>query len=472
MIAHGPGLASAAEVGSVERLVEMLSAKGIITAAEADDFKKQYGTPTVNEAAGGLKDAQVDGLVIDGILDKLKEIDRTKTKHWTNRLIFSGDMRLRYQADYFDKGNHQGFVDPNDLSATIPQETRHRGRFRVRLAAEGKVNDQFTSMVKISTGNETDPVSTNDTLGDYQNKDSVVFDQAYIRWMPDYFPLSVWGGRIQNPWLSTDLVWDTDLNFEGVAGTYSPQITQNLDGFLTLGAFQIDEFARTQKDKYLLGAQLGLASKLGNGLLGKIAAAYYDYKNVTGEGVAANCQSQTCESEPQFMQKGNTLFYLDPANTTVGLAANFKELNITGELDVSVFNPVHVILTGDYVKNIGYDSEDVARRVYGSTVNSAASDKQDQGYQFGLSVGYPQVRDSGQWKTYLFYKHLEADAVLDAFTDSDFHLGGTHCKGWILGGELGLGKNTWLTGRWLTSDAISGPQFSVDTLQIDLNVKY
>ena len=44
----------------------------------------------------------------------------------------------------------------------------------------------------------------------------------------------------------------------------------------------------------------------------------------------------------------------------------------------------------------------------------------------------------------MLYRYLERDAVLDAFTDSDFHLGGTDAKGYQLGFDLGLSRGAWL----------------------------
>ena len=81
-----------------------------------------------------------------------------------------------------------------------------------------KVADDWTAGLRLTTGNTTAPVSTNQTLGNSFNKYTVVFDQAYLKYDP-YRWLSVSGGRIPNPWFSTDLVWDDDLNFEGVAAT-------------------------------------------------------------------------------------------------------------------------------------------------------------------------------------------------------------------------------------------------------------
>ena len=65
-----------------------------------------------------------------------------------------------------------------------------------------------------------------------------------------------------------------------------------------------------------------------------------------------------------------------------------------------------------------------------------------------------------------------SDAVLDALTDSDFHLGGTNAKGFTVGGSYGVDDNAWLTLRWLSSDQIDGAPLSIDTLQFDLNTRF
>ena len=82
---------------------------------------------------------------------------------------------------------------------------------------------------------------------------------------------------------------------------------------------------------------------------------------------------------------------------------------------------------------------------------------------------YAQFND---WQLSLAYRYLEADATVDAFTDSDFHLGGTNNKGFILGAQYGLGKNTWLSARWMSSNEISGLPLAVDVLQLYFNAKF
>ena len=151
----------------------------------------------------------------------------------------------------------------------------------------------------------------------------------------------------------------------------------------------------------------------------------------------------------------------------MALASEFQELNFTGNLDIGFWDPVHIIFLGDFVTNIGFDRADVAART-----GNPNPEVWTTGYQIGLSVGYPELQKLGQWKVYLNYKFLGADAVVDAFTDADFHLGGTNAKGWIFGADLALYKNMWLSARWLTADEISGPPLEIDVIQMDLNVRF
>ena len=62
--------------------------------------------------------------------------------------------------------------------------------------------------------------------------------------------------------------------------------------------------------------------------------------------------------------------------------------------------------------------------------------------------------------------------MLDVFTDSDFGLGGTDTEGYILGFDIGVSKNAWLTTKWLSSNEIDGPPLSIDVLQLDLNTRF
>jgi hypothetical protein len=301
--------------------------------------------------------------------------------------------------------------------------------------------------------------------------------------------LTLTGGRMANPFFSTDLVWDDDLNFEGAAiKLVSDTFTGNSwRVFLTAGAFPIEEIELEDKDKWLYGAQLGFEHRPFWGLKYKIAAAYYDFEKMRGEPfVNAETSNPGVDwSVPKSRQKGNSVFVLHPLPPIdpdqpikYALASNFMEVNYTAMIDIDRFFPLHVIIWGDYVINTGYDNAKhlELRQIAEPTLTSV--EEQNEGYQLGIKVGYPKARDFGEWNVFFTSKRVEADAVLDAFTDSDFHGGGTDAKGYTVGFEMGLYKNVWLKTRYISTDEIydkPSPEYTrlaIDTLQIDINAEF
>lgn len=414
--------------------------------------------------------------------------DKFYKSSWTQRIRWGGDIRIRYQRDYFEPGN--AFLFSPDGPPFDPINTtvdRSRGRIRVRLGIEATVMEKDPDQnfgkvdvgVRLATGNEEDPISTNDTLGDYFNKDGIVLDRAYLKWtyQPDLpvmgkLPrVSISAGRIANPWYHTDLVWDSDLNFEGIALNLltDTRMANPLRGFFTVGLFPLQEEELAQRDKWLYGIQGGVEYKKAMGLSAKLGIAYYDYRHIDGEENEPFLKTKDYTA-PQYFKNSNSVWNiannpLNPWERLAALASDYNILNITGELDYDYWFPIHIILKADFAKNIGYEKEKVFER-------TGFDIEETLGYQVGLTVGYPKVMGFGEWNLSLAYKYLEADAVLDAFTDSDFHGGGTNAKGWVLKGELGLHRNLWLSARWLTADEIEGDPLSIDVLQLDLNASY
>jgi hypothetical protein len=101
--------------------------------------------------------------------------------------------------------------------------------------------------------------------------------------------------------------------------------------------------------------------------------------------------------------------------------------------------------------------------------NAATLRSGPDGWYVTTTFGDVDTRAPWAWNVSVGYKYLEPDAVPDAFTDSDFHLGGTNARGFIVGGSLGLFNNTWLTARWLSANEVFGPPMAIDVVQLDLN---
>lgn len=405
--------------------------------------------------------------------------DVNAVPEWLDRLKWEGDIRLRYQGDLFAERNAPEAVFQSigqNIDNTL--EDRHRERVRLRLALNASVGPGVDAGVRIATGNTADPVSTNQTLGTTGNKYSLVLDRAFLKLTPAE-DLTLWGGRMPNPFFSSDLVWDDDLNFEGAAVRYAPGALdpqRAFRPFVTAGVFPLQEIQESLgsrgHDKWLYGAQAGLEWVPGTRARFRLGAAYYHYENVTGIRNPALNDTFNNPSAPQFRQKGNSVFNIDnDGNNTTNLwalASDFRIGNLSLVADFADFYPVHVIASLDWARNFGFDRAAVLAR------SGQSLDGEVDGYQFRLTVGHPAFTylEDHEWQAFAGYRYLERDAVLDAFTDSDFHLGGTNHKGYFIGGSYALFKNTWLSAKWMSSDEISGLPLSIDVFQLDLNARF
>lgn len=393
---------------------------------------------------------------------------------WLGRISFDGDFRLRYQRDKFPMGNVTPAVyNPAGLSLIAnTTETHQYTRVQARLGMKAKVSDITYAAFRISTGSTTNPVSNNQTMGTGFNKYSMVLDRAYVHSDPFYW-LALNGGKMPNPWLSTDLVWDSDVSFEGFAAQFKPQFTDSWASFLTVGAFPYQDIERSNvisaNSKWLYGTQLGLTWAAPDTSNFQLGLALYRFQNVEGTPNATLGSHFYDKTAAQGMQKGNTLMYVNAVGDPViyGIASKFREVNLTAKMDWAIFDPIHVTFAADYVKNIGYKQDEISLRT-----GLAAPTPRINGHQTVLTVGVPKIRRSGEWQASVAYKYLERDAVLDALTDSDFHLGGTNAKGFIIGGSYGVDDNAWLSLRWISTDQIDGAPLAIDTLQLDLNTRF
>ncbi|WP_052263351.1 putative porin [Geobacter pickeringii] len=480
------------EKPDVAATIGRMRVMGAVSGDDADALEREYRSNYLSGAVGQMleeKEKESLPLVRSAVSADIDEKIGSQFKgQWWKNVKLTGDLRVRYEGDFFDKNNaqiekldsNQQPFSPGQLMNTT--NDRQRFRIRARLGVIAKVNDDVQAEVSLATGNTTDPVSTNQTLGDSLNKKTITLDKAYLKWSAAK-SADVWFGRFPNPFFSTDLVWDPDINFDGFAVTYQPKLSDSFSLFFNGGAFPIQEVELSQHDKWLLGGQAGVRYIQYQNFIAKAAVAYYTFENIQGKMNSSNpANTDNDYTAPLFMQKGNTIFNINSLNgrtAKYAYASKFKELNVNGSFDLGIWHPLHLVVYGDYVKNLGYDAKEV------STLLDPADpvrDAQTTGYQIGLSVGHSDTTDFGTWKIFGSYKYLERDAVVDAFTDSDFNLGGTNAKGWIVGGSFGLAKNVWLSTRWLTANEISqdhellGPSgpgpLSIDVFHLDLNAKF
>jgi hypothetical protein len=457
-----------------------------------------------------------------------------KYPEWAQRIRFYGDLRARYEGQFYPTGNDQGgaynfnaintgspydISDQTNSSYNAPtynaSQNRDRARLRMRLGADIDINDQFTAGIRLASGDSNSPVSTNQSLGTTGgnfSKYALWIDRAYARHEP-WNELTFSIGRFDNPfWSPTDLAWHKDLGFDGFAVQAKHEVAEGITPFIVAGAFPTynsdlnaginlvnvnsGQYEKVpSNDKWLFGAQIGVGAKFAPYSALRLSAAYYDFTNTQGRQ-SSLCvvvsSSDICDTDmtrPSFAQKGNTYrtlrnIFVDASNIDgtryqyFGLASQFRPVVVSGQLDLGEFHPVHVVLDGEYVNNTAFDRASIAAVAQNNIGPSVAGgppgvyDGGNQGWMGRVTVGHKEVKRLWDWNVHAGYKYLESDATVDAFVDSDFGLGGTNLKGYFIGGNLGISDNVWASLRWMSANNIAGSPYSVDVVQFDLNARF
>ena len=440
---------------------------------------------------------------------------------WTSRFRPFGDIRMRFQGDYFPDGNDDTGAFPNfnaintgapyDTSGTqfAPQynvnEDRERIRLRARFGTDIMLGNGFNGGVRLATGDSNSPTSTNQTLGgsggDF-SKYAIWLDRAFLSYDAgpgDGQELTFMAGRFDNPFFSTSIHWDDDIGFDGLALRGKVRLNNQVSTFFTAGYFPVyntdfnfasnqpSKFAST--DKWLTGAQIGIDWKIAEDWKTKFSVAYYGFDGVQGKlsdpftPLSASDAGNTDTTRPSFAQRGNTYIALrDIVPTSAnnfgnqyqyqyfGLASEFENLTLTGKLEYAGYDPVTLSLVGEVTKNLAFDVDEAT--AIGNRGSNGAYEGGDLAWYSAFQVGKPALEAFGDWQAAFGYRYVESDAVVDGFTDSDFGGGGTNVQGFTLGGNFALSPVVRLGLVWMSSNEIAGPPLSSDTLQFDINAKF
>ena len=530
-------------------LIRLLVEQGILKQDKADALiaqaqneaaqAKQAAASTAVVAAGpvaapgDVRVQYVPAAVRDQIRDQVKaEVMATAKQEnwaapntfpdWASRISFDGDIRLRDESRYYSGSNSNEIVDfaklnnngPYDVnpnsSTNLPpllntrEDRENLFRLRARLGMKALISPEWTAGIRIGTGSDNNPVSTTQTLGGGFAKKDIWLDQGYLNWKPTD-ELTLTGGRFANPFMSTDMLYSNDLNFDGVAAIFDHKLNRDWGVFGTVGAFPVEYtndtsssngFDKEDSDnKWLYGAQVGAKWAINSNNRLKGALAYYRFDDIEGQR-SSPCEpwagAPGCDSDgtrASFMQKGNSVFLLrditpNPLNPTttpqpqfVGLASEFNLLDLNVVWDADLPQDFKLRSQGNYIHNLGYDEGDMRKRSAGQIVNNLDSNGDIESganawmVQFTLGNAL-ELKKQGDWNMFAGYKYIQPDALPDGFNDSSFHLGGTNAKGYFIGGNYGLAKNVYATGRWMSTEAVYGAPFDIDVMQLEINTRF
>lgn len=386
----------------------------------------------VTKAELADKDVENKKMAMD-VVDKAlsKELKKTNLAG----VKFGGDVRLRYEGTGYD-------------DATVD---RNRYRFRLRVNVSKSIGYGLTGYFQFASGNTTlangqdlggESTSTNQTMGASWERKGAWIDQAYLTWTPDipghFFTFG--GGKFKNVFVQTagtPLVYDTDVNPEGFYQTFSKSFG-GVTPFFTMGQLLIKENS-SAKDAYMLAWQGGVTLPVGPAKA-TVSSSYYHYIRYTTNYKYAN---------------GNTVIRPAGSTTDVLAAGKFDSLGVMAKVNAKVHG-VPVEGNFEYYRNIN------------NMNHTGVNADQDAAWQLGVLVG--QNKKAKDWSVYYTYRRIEADALVGAFTDSDF--GHNNRKGSAVVAKYSIFENLTLGAQLFFTDPVTGTAPGFRRLLLDLEFRF
>lgn len=183
-------LTAGSALATDQALLDALVRKGILTDKEAGTIEQEVS-----------KEATAPAVTTSE--------SKIKIGDWVQELKIYGDIRMRYQYD--DSEPQIGPAPRQTNFADVSQ--RSRWRFRLRLNADFKLNDNFFGGFGLQTNNAAD--SANQTFTQGFDNYGIYINKAFLGYTPtDGLTFIV--GKQANPFYTTDLFWDPDIFPQGL----------------------------------------------------------------------------------------------------------------------------------------------------------------------------------------------------------------------------------------------------------------
>jgi hypothetical protein len=476
--------AVAARAQDAGALLDLLVKKRIITDQEAEEVRGELIKDVATTSAGKWK-----------ISAPITEVE------------LYGDMRVRYeQRQGTTPDLMPGSPGPNDT------QKRSRERYRLRLGLRGALADDWFFGLRLETS--ANPRSTNVTFGDDAGpfgkaSDGAFIGQAYLGYT-GFRDVKLTVGRMPNPLVTTLMVWDGDINPEGMAEQWkhsynfswgggsttaaaesyskdgksvaaaieSEPFKVKLDLFMNLAQFVYDDAnpenplgargvsggrLNPNSDNWLLAWQFGARVNFPKNVYFQAAPVVYNY---TGNGDSFNAfyvggqQGLTNTASMATNQVGiNSLLILE-----VPAEFGFK----IGELPVRIF--------GDFAVN--FNAEDRA-------IAAGHPEAQDERYAWQLGAGIGQLKAKHDWQLQAFWQHTEQYALDPNLVDSDFFDSRVNMEGIVVQAGYALSdavifnlsygygrRSNKSLGTGGAGDIAINPLDKYQIFQADLNVKF
>ncbi len=434
-----------------DALLDLLVRKKLITKKEAAEVRAELKKPAATNPAGSTDQPRKTQKQYAGKIYTETSVpaEKDSASKWKlsipiTELELYGDTRVRYEIR-------------NGETLTDDTQQRNRERYRLRLGLRGILADDWFFGIRLETS--ASERSSNVTFGDdtstsspggggpfAKGSDGIGVGQAYLGYK-GFKEITLTGGKMPNPLVSTFMVWDPDINPEGLAEQWKHTFTFSnvvvpkpvsfskdglalppekrkaedsavgIDVFVNLAQFVYDDAnpenplgpratttgnGGTQlipnTDAFLLAWQVGAKFTFPKTLYAQIAPTFYNY---TGNGDTFNIHYRggdpklsNSASVGQNQSGINSLLVFDmPAEIGWKL----------GDLPMRLF--------ADFAMNLDGDDRAAA---------AGHPNKGDQRYAYQIGAGIGQLKKKGDWQLNVFWQRQDQYAVDPNLVDTEF----------------------------------------------------
>jgi hypothetical protein len=464
-------------------LLDLLVKKRIITDQEAEEVRGELVKDVATTSAGKWK-----------VSAPITEVE------------LYGDMRVRYEARQGETGPPSTLDRPNDTLR------RSRERYRLRLGLRGTLTDDFFFGLRLETS--TNPRSTNVTFGDDagpfgKTSDAANVGQAYLGYK-GFRDITLTAGKMPNPFVNTLMVWDGDINPEGMAEQWKHTFN------LSFGGGQITAAADYSKNGKSAAAVTSEPTRMTIDVFANFGQFVYDDANpedpLGARGVSAGRLVPNSDAwlfgwqlgakfnftKTTYLQVAPTLYNYSGAGDTFNAFYSGDPERLTGTPAVRTARNqtgVNSLLIYDMPMEFGWTMHEIPFRIFGDfAVNLDADDRalaaghadmRDERYAYQIGLGIGKIKAKHDWEIKAWYQHTEQYALDPNLVDSDFFDSRVNMEGFavqagyafsdavIFNLSYGYGDQAnRLLGTGGVGDIGLNPLRNYQIFQADLNVKF
>jgi hypothetical protein len=406
-----------------------------------------------------------------------KQYSETNAGKWKlstpiTELEIYGDIRLRYQYN----GGQSDDTLPllahpvNGVAGRDDWQERDRERYRLRIGLRGTLVDDWFFGIRLETNASSR--STNVTFGDdsggaagtfAKNSDGIFVGQAYLGYK-GFKDITLTAGRMPNPLVNTLMVWDPDINPEGLAeqwkhtfnfefgggGAAEPTQGYSKEGGKGVVAPQpAGEPFKLKLDLFVNFAQFVYADSNPENPLGPRATTTSQVGRVRGNQLIPNTDAFLLAWQAGAKLTFPKNIFIQIAPTLYNYTGNSDKFNIHyqgGDPNLTNANSlaqnqtgINSLLVFDLPWEIGWKIGELPMHIFGDfAANLEADDRAlaaghpghgDQRYAYQAGGGVGQLKTKNDWQIDVWYQHSEQYALDPNLIDDDIFDGRLNMHG-------------------------------------------